>query len=328
MLRYFHAISFRSFASTTGYISLGFATASYFHGLHQDRQTKSYLSDPVATRDKMAAQSKIKTPFQTLFAVHMTCDHCVKSVSDSLYSLEGITKVDANLKDQLVAVEGTAAPSAIVSAIEATGRDAILRGSGASNSAAVCILETYHHSDQGGEALVPSSAPEASTNGSGVKDREVRGLARMVQVSPTTTLVDLTVRGVAPGVYNATIREYGDLKFGASSTGPVWTGDSSGSSSSSSTTQPRGVLGKVEIGKDGRGAVFLDHPFQVWEVIGHAMVVSRQEEGQEELKNDENTVVGVIARSAGMWDNDKTVCSCTGKTLWEERKDEVKKGMI
>ena len=37
----------------------------------------------------------------------MTCDHCVKAVSDSLYSLDGVTKVDANLKDQLVTVEGT-----------------------------------------------------------------------------------------------------------------------------------------------------------------------------------------------------------------------------
>lgn len=46
----------------------------------------------------------------------------------------GINKVDANLKDQLVTVEGTAAPSAIVAAIQQTGRDAILRGSGAPNS--------------------------------------------------------------------------------------------------------------------------------------------------------------------------------------------------
>jgi copper chaperone for superoxide dismutase len=37
----------------------------------------------------------------------MTCDHCVKSVSDSLYSLPGITNVEASLKDQLVTVEGT-----------------------------------------------------------------------------------------------------------------------------------------------------------------------------------------------------------------------------
>ncbi|KAL7626708.1 copper chaperone [Parahypoxylon ruwenzoriense] len=253
----------------------------------------------------------------------MTCDHCVKSVSDAVYSLEGITNVDANLKDQLVAVEGTAAPSAIVSAIEATGRDAILRGSGASNSAAVCILETYHRNGKGGEALVPASDLKEAAEGSGASDREVRGLARMVQVSPTTTLVDLTVRGVAPGLYSASIREYGDLKFGATSTGPVWAGGSG-------TTQPRGLLGTLQINKDGRTAVFLDHPFQVWEVIGHAMVVSRQTEGvaDAELKNDENTVVGVVARSAGMWDNDKTVCSCTGKTLWEERKDEVRKGMI
>lgn len=174
---------------------------------------------------------------------------------------------------------------------------------------------------------MPASDPEASTADSTVGDREVRGLARMVQVSPTTTLVDLTVRGVAPGRYNASIREYGDLKFGATSTGPIW----AGGNSNSTTQQPRGILGSVEVGQDGRGAVFLDHPFQVWEVIGHAMVLSSQEEGKSqgsELKNDENTVVGVIARSAGMWDNDKTVCSCTGKTLWEERKDEVKKGMI
>ena len=46
----------------------------------------------------------------------------------------GITKVTANLQDQLVSIEGTAAPSAIVEAIQATGRDAILRGSGKPNS--------------------------------------------------------------------------------------------------------------------------------------------------------------------------------------------------
>ncbi|KAI0115157.1 Cu,Zn superoxide dismutase-like protein [Daldinia grandis] len=322
MLKYLHGISFRSFATGAGYFFLGVAAESYYH--RNQRETSLHINKyPIATSDKMAVHNQAKTPFQTLFAVPMTCDGCVKDVSDALYKLGGITKVEADLEKQLVSVEGTAAPSAIVSAIEATGRDAILRGTGASNSAAVCILETYHRNEKGGDALVPASAPEADTEGSGVNDREVRGLARMVQVSPTITLVDLTVRGVKPGTYSASIREYGDLKLGATSTGPVWAGGSG-------TTQPRGVLGTVQIGKDGRGAVFFDHPFQVWEVIGHAMVVSSQQEGIAEanLSNDENTVVGVIARSAGMWDNDKTVCSCTGKTLWEERKDEVKKGMI
>lgn len=157
----------------------------------------------------------------------------------------------------------------------------------------------------------------------------MRGLARMVEVSGTATLVDLTLRGVRPGVYRATIREYGDLKDGASSAGPVWKGDATAQSEEHKRPGvARGDLGTVEIGPDGRGAVFLDRPFQVWEVIGHAFVVTAQDESCGPLRNDENTVVGVIARSAGMWDNDKTVCSCTGKTLWEERKDEVKKGML
>lgn len=88
----------------------------------------------------------------------MTCESCIKDVSDSLYRLDGISKVEADLKDQLVSVKGTsmqnnpmfffnlvreknifinvtlAAPSAIVAAIQGTGRDAILRGSGTAES--------------------------------------------------------------------------------------------------------------------------------------------------------------------------------------------------
>lgn len=266
----------------------------------------------------------ITTPFQTLFAVPMHCQSCVNSVSDALYKLPGITKVSADLKQQLVTIEGTAAPSAIVETIQSTGRDAILRGSGASNGAAVSILETYHKPTL--EKITP--APGAS-------DRMVRGLARMVQVNNSTTLVDLTLRGIAPGIYRATIREFGDLARGVESAGPVWNGAATLTAESKSQlsdpTAPRGVLGTVEINKDGHGSVFLSHPFQIWEVIGHAFAVapvSVDESKGKALENDENTVVGVIARSAGVWDNDKTVCSCTGKTLWEERKDEVKKGML
>lgn len=53
----------------------------------------------------------------------------------------GIQKVTANLKEQLVSVEGNAAPSAIVEAIQSTGRDAILRGSGKSNSTLAELLK-------------------------------------------------------------------------------------------------------------------------------------------------------------------------------------------
>ncbi|KAK4250594.1 superoxide dismutase [Corynascus novoguineensis] len=266
----------------------------------------------------------VTTPFQTLFAVPMTCDGCAKDITGALNKLPGISKVEANVKEQLVSVEGTAAPSAIVEAIQATGRDAILRGSGTSNSAAVSILETYcQRSDA---EVTPAGAPGESW----VNQRLVRGLVRMVQVSPGETLVDLTVRGVPPGTYRATIREYGNLQDGASSAGPVWAAaQTKQGGGDDALSAPRGVLGTVQVGPNGYGNAFINRPFQVWEVIGHALVVTRQDESNgEPLRNSEDTVVGVIARSAGVWDNDKTVCSCTGKTLWQERKDEVSKGML
>lgn len=37
----------------------------------------------------------------------MHCESCVQDVSESLYKLDGIAKVEANLKDQLVRIEGT-----------------------------------------------------------------------------------------------------------------------------------------------------------------------------------------------------------------------------
>jgi copper chaperone for superoxide dismutase len=168
---------------------------------------------------------------------------------------------------------------------------------------AVCILETH------------STA---------VSDK-VRGLARMVQVAPNLTLIDLTIRGLAPGSYWASIRETGDISNGAVSTGGIWSG-----ASKEDVVRPKGVLGTVQVGKDGVGSVFIDKPIQIWEMIGRGMVVSKRvQDGKGKFDgNDDDTLVGVIARSAGVWDNDKTVCSCSGKTLWEERKDEVKKGML
>ncbi len=137
----------------------------------------------------------------------------------------------------------------------------------------------------------------------------------MVQISDSHTLVDLTLRGVSPGTYHATVRETGDISRGAASTGGIW----EALKALGGFSQPRGQFGRVEVGEDGRGSALLDRPVSIWEIIGRSMVVTKQEEGPFQ-GDDANTLVGVIARSAGVWDNDKTVCSCSGKTVWEERK--------
>lgn len=123
----------------------------------------------------------------------------------------------------------------------------------------------------------------------------------MVQVAPKLTIIDLTVHGLSPGTYYATVRENGDISQGAASTGGVWRG-------SSNDAAPRGQFGKIEVGKSGAGSVLLDKPVEVWEMIGRSFVVSKQKEDEEgKLRDDKDTLVGVIARSAGVWENLKTV---------------------
>ncbi|KAF2262639.1 superoxide dismutase copper chaperone-like protein [Lojkania enalia] len=239
--------------------------------------------------------------FETVFAVPMTCEACIKDIKGSVDQLSGINKVTANLQDQLVAIEGTAAPSTIAAAIQATGRDAILRGSGKADSAAVCILESH--------------APHL--------ENKVRGLVRMVQVAPEMTIVDLSIRGLSPGTYHATVRQTGDISQGPESTGGIWD-----ALEAKREGKPcRGIFGTVEVGKGGIGTVFLDKPIQIWELIGRSIVVARQQDGKFD-QNDPDAIVGVIARSSGAWGNEKTVCSCSGKNVWQEREEQVGRGML
>ena len=157
----------------------------------------------------------------------------------------------------------------------------------------------------------------------------------MVQVSPTMTLFDVTVRGVSPGRYWATIRETGDISRGAASTGGIWgalTALSGRSQALSGRSQAaskgaRGVVGALAVGQNGTGSVFLDRPVPLWEMIGRGLVVSKRPDG-ELSRDDPDVLVGVIARSAGVWDNAKTVCSCSGKTMWNERREKFNRGML
>ncbi|GBF66678.1 superoxide dismutase copper chaperone [Trichophyton mentagrophytes] len=269
-------------------------------------------------------------PFQATFAVPLTCESCIKDVSKPLYELSGIKKVDASLADQLIVVEGTAAPSAIVAAIQSTGRDAILRGSGTSNSTSTKLArykQDTAYTDEGGRK--DASVCILETHKEGVANK-IRGLVRMVQVSSGLTIFDLTINGLSPGRYWATIRETGDVSRGPESTGGVWEAVKELKEKQQQQQQgsdPRGVVGSVDVDENGKGNVFLDRPIAVWEMIGRSMVVSRQREGPFSIDN-EDTIVGVIARSAGVWDNDKMVCSCSGKNVWEERKEQRSRGIV
>lgn len=100
----------------------------------------------------------------------------------------------------------------------------------------------------------------------------------------------------------------------------------------------KGELGVLEIDGKGRGNLVGEVGWRVWELVGRGMCVERIHGGDDEGKevNGEGKgrgqrvteVVGVVARSAGVWENEKVVCGCSGKTVWEEREEMVGRGML
>ena len=88
----------------------------------------------------------------------------------------------------------------------------------------------------------------------------------------------------------------------------------------------KGELGQLDVDASGRGALVGEVDWRVWEMVGRGILVEKLEADKEGGEDD--VVVGVIARSAGVWENEKVVCGCSGKTVWEEREEMVGRGML
>lgn len=227
--------------------------------------------------------------FEATYAVDMHCDGCTKEIASCLKGIPGL-QLQFDVAKQMMSVKGCVAPSVIISTLQKCGRDAIIRGTGKPNSAAVSILETF-------ETISKNDTP-------------VRGLARIVSVSDTKTLFDITLNGVPhPGKFYASVRACGDISKGPESTGNLYY----------KFPEPIECNSPSDLGKDlYSGQAFLSAPLRVWDLIGRSFHVTwdpnhRTGHGYE--------MCGVIARSAGVWENDKQVCACSGKTVWQERKD-------
>ncbi|KIR60025.1 copper chaperone [Cryptococcus bacillisporus CA1873] len=163
--------------------------------------------------------------------------------------------------------------------------------------------------------------------------QKVFGICRFVQIAPKTVLMDLTVRLPPPSrVGLGTAQGAQDTKYNVyiASTGnlvnpPVTTG------------KPYFSLGSIAPDKDGYGDMFKEVDGELWEWIGRGCVVQAASEAAPTItqlvakeaapgsEQNEATIgrifAGVVARSAGAWGNDKTVCACSGRTMWEEGRE-------
>ncbi|CCD23167.1 copper chaperone CCS1 NDAI_0B01330 [Naumovozyma dairenensis CBS 421] len=255
------------------------------------------MTAPTAPKTNLTPDSN-DDYFEATYAIPMHCENCSNDIKKCLIEhipqSEKVKDIKFNLEEQIMALNSAIAPSVVIKTLRSCGYDAIVRGAGNKpNMAAVSIMEIFKKYKD--DTLLKSP---------------VRGLVRIVQVSDNKTLFDFNVNGVPrPGKYFATLRECGDLSNGVESTGKVM----------KKFEEP--IECKEQSDLDPKlfsGQLFLSSPIQVWELIGRSIVISKEKENEMEEPYE---MCGIVARSAGIWENNKKVCACSGKTIWEERKD-------
>ena len=104
--------------------------------------------------DTPFGKNKMLPSYEANFQVPMHCDACIKDISGALSALPGIVPASIcphenpradlsvlgiqstsfSLPSQIVSIKGCAPPSAVIKTIQCSGRTAILRGTGASDS--------------------------------------------------------------------------------------------------------------------------------------------------------------------------------------------------
>lgn len=221
----------------------------------------------------------------TEFMVDMKCEGCVNAVKNKLETVEGIEKVEVDLPNQVVRILGSSPVKAMTQALEQTGRKARLIGQGVPQ-----------------DFLVSAAVAE-------FKGPDIFGVVRFAQVSMELARIEANFTGLSRGKHSWCINEYGDLTNGAASTGNLYN-----PLQDHTHTEPLGDLGTLEA--DQNGEAFYTgkkEKLKVVDLIGRAVVVYKT----EDKSSGPGLTAAVIARSAGVGENYKKLCTCDGTVIWE-----------
>lgn len=230
-------------------------------------------------------------------AIEGTDLQSIASIGNVLESCSKVLSYKTDPIKQSITVESTLPSNKVVELIESAGANdgnkAVIVGIGSASTsrnlgAAVAIMHEGN----------PASG--------------IRGVTRVVQTSPDTCVIDGTLDGLAPDKeFSVAVHEYGDLSSGCTSCGNPMGFNSSSNDKSSYY----GFIGDMK--SDGSGKTnfkIVNNKIKVWEIIGRSMVLS-------EVKDNVwcKLACGIVARSAGLFENSKKICACDGVTIWEER---------
>ncbi|XP_071315305.1 copper chaperone for superoxide dismutase [Trachinotus anak] len=285
------------------------AAADGGHGwfVSVSRKVGSFLFNSVFVAQAVTSGHKMDTerPTKLEFAVQMTCESCAEKVRAALEGRPGVKSVSIDVSKEEVLVESALTSMEVQALIESTGRRAVLKGIGGSEQdlgAAVAML-------------------------AGVG--QIQGVVRFLQLSEERCLIDGTVDGLEPGLHGLHVHTLGDLTQDCSSCGEHYNPFGRQHGGPEDSERHVGDLGNILAGPDGRASFrFEDNQLKVWDVIGRSLVVDAGEDdlgrgshplSQQTGNSGERLACGIIARSAGLFQNPKQICACDGVTLWEER---------
>ncbi|CAH9144173.1 unnamed protein product [Cuscuta epithymum] len=244
-------------------------------------RSQVFLKPPVRNRPPI---HRMAVSIQTEFMVEMSCEGCVKSVKSKLQAIEGVKSVDVDLNNQVVKVFGSLPVKTLTEALAQTGRNARLIGQGNPE-----------------DFLVSAAVAE-------FKGPDIFGVVRLAQVNMELARIEANFTGLPPGSRHGwSINQYGDLTRGAASTGGIY------SPTADTGKEALGDLGTLDANEKGEAFYSgVKEKLRIGDLIGRAIVVYERED-----KSDGGMKAAVIARSAGVGENYKKLCTCDGTTIWE-----------
>lgn len=205
---------------------------------------------------------------------------CPHKAKKMLDGKEGIQSV--SIQSGSLLVESNISATKINKMIETSGQRAVLQGYGSASGK-------------------PNLGAAVALMDVGVG----KGVVRFVQVDDSTCVVDGTLDGLSPGKYGVFLHEYGDISEGCNSCGSIL---------SNSSNNTIGEIGEIS-SESGRAEFRITNKnFKVWDILGRSCVVHNQQ-----TSADNRLLCGIVARSAGLFQNTKKICACDGVPVWDER---------
>ncbi|KAK4262686.1 hypothetical protein QN277_028219 [Acacia crassicarpa] len=218
------------------------------------------------------------------YMVDMKCEGCVNAVKNKLQTVNGVKNVEVDLSNQVVRIHGSTPVKTMTEALEQTGRKARLIGQGVPE-----------------EFLISAAVSE-------FKGPDIFGVVCLAQVNMELARIEANFSGLSPGKHGWSINELGDLTRGAASTGRVFN-----PTNEENNKQPLGDLGTLDANEKGEAHFSgVKEKLRVADLIGRSVVVYATED-----KTDSGIAAAVVARSAGVGENYKKLCTCDGTTIWE-----------